>query len=270
VANLIFDQAERKPLSEELRSRLAGRAAVLRLAGLTPYFGSLERDPVHPSTYYLAVDGAEGQPLLLHMVLATAPTSSLFSKPWLVGRMPRHNGREMVINCLPFGPADRESIEKFAAIEPRFLPRPQGPRAAIVVGGSVGLGAAGGLGTPAGGFGDPARAGANAGCGAQAGSGANAGDGAQTDSGAPAGAGASAESGAQAGSGVHAAPGAPADSGAAAECGAQAGSVHAAPGAPADAMQRTQPIIKPVKTARKRFRVGEIAAGGRPAEVDGS
>ena len=46
--------------------------------GLVPYFASLERDPVHPSTYYLAVDGEAGQPLLLHTALANAPTSSLF------------------------------------------------------------------------------------------------------------------------------------------------------------------------------------------------
>lgn len=134
VANLVFDQAERKPLSDDLRSRLAARASVLRLTHLTPYFGSLERDPVHPSTYYLAVDGAAGEPLLLHMAPVNAPTSSLFAKPLLVGRMPRAGGPEMVINCLPFGAADRENVEKFAAsTDPRFLPRPLGPRPAIVV-----------------------------------------------------------------------------------------------------------------------------------------
>lgn len=134
VANLIFDQAEGKPLGEELRTRLAGRASVLRLTSLVPYFGSLERDPVHPSTYYLAVDGSAGEPLLLHMALANAPTGSLFPKPLLIGRMPRASGPEMVINCLPFGPVDRENLEKFAAkTDARLLPRPLGPRPALVV-----------------------------------------------------------------------------------------------------------------------------------------
>jgi hypothetical protein len=134
VANLIFDLAERKSLTDDLRSRLAGRAAVLRLTGLKPYFGSLARDPVHPSTYYLAVDGDESEPLLLHMALANAPTSSLFAKPLLVGRMPRPGGPEMVINCLRFGPGERENIRKFAAsTDPRLLPQPLGPRPAIVV-----------------------------------------------------------------------------------------------------------------------------------------
>ena len=56
LANLIFDHAEGKPLTEETRNRLAGRASAIRLETIKPWFGSLERDPVHPSAYYLAVD----------------------------------------------------------------------------------------------------------------------------------------------------------------------------------------------------------------------
>ena len=134
VANLVFDLAERRPLTPELRTRLAARSAVLRLAAMTPHFGSLARDPVHPSTYYLAVDGTAGEPMLLHMALANAPTGSLFAKPLLVGRMPRAGGPEMVVNCLPFGPADRDALETFAsATDPRLLPRPLSPRPAIAV-----------------------------------------------------------------------------------------------------------------------------------------
>ena len=51
LAILVFEQAERKPLNDEVRNRLAARAAVLRLETVTPYFGSLVRDPVHPSSY---------------------------------------------------------------------------------------------------------------------------------------------------------------------------------------------------------------------------
>ena len=134
VANLIFDLAEGKPLTGELRDRLSRRSSVLRLPSLTPYFGSLERDPVHPSTYYLAVDGENREPLLLHMAPANAPTSSLFSKPLLIGRMPRARGPEMVINCLPFGPSNPEAVARFAAgTDARLLPRPSGPKPSIVV-----------------------------------------------------------------------------------------------------------------------------------------
>ena len=65
-----------------MRNRIAARAAALKLQTLTPFFGSLERDPVHHSVYYLAVD-SDTEPLLLHMALAAAPTSSIYYKPLL-------------------------------------------------------------------------------------------------------------------------------------------------------------------------------------------
>ena len=134
LAILIFDQAERKPLNDEVRNRLAARAAVLRLETVTPYFGSLVRDPVHPSSYYLAVDAGRGEPLLLHLASATAPTSSIFYKPLLIGRMRRPNGPEIVVNAVPFGPSDHENLEKFVShVGAAFLPRPQGLRPAIAV-----------------------------------------------------------------------------------------------------------------------------------------
>src|SRR5262245_51261109 len=105
LAALIFEHAERKPLTDELRSRLAARAAVLRLESIVPHFGSLSRDPVHPSTYYLAVDGVE-TPHLLHIALGSAPTSSIFHNALLIGRTRRLNGPEFVINAIPFGPGD--------------------------------------------------------------------------------------------------------------------------------------------------------------------
>ena len=60
LANLIFDHAEGKLLSDDVRNRLAARAAAVKFQTLSPFFGSLERDPVHHSVYYLAVDGAPG------------------------------------------------------------------------------------------------------------------------------------------------------------------------------------------------------------------
>jgi hypothetical protein len=144
LAFLIFDRAEGKPLSDDLRNRLAARAAVLKLQTLTPFPGSLERDPVHHTVYYLAVDGtaatggdgadSDKVPLLLHMALAAAPTSSIYHKPLLIGRMRRPNGPEMVINAIPFGPGDRHNVETFAArINSAFYPQPQGARTTITV-----------------------------------------------------------------------------------------------------------------------------------------
>ena len=134
LAILIFEQAERKPLNDEVRNRLAARAAVLGLETIAPYFGSLVRDPVHPSSYYLAVDAGRGESLLLHLAPATAPTSSIFYKPLLIGRMRRPNGPEIVVNAVPFGPLDHENLEKFVSqIGAAFLPRPQGLRPAIAV-----------------------------------------------------------------------------------------------------------------------------------------
>jgi len=134
IANLIFDHAEGKPLTDEVRNRITSRAAALKLESITPYFGSLERDPVHPAAYYLAVDGIEGSAQLLYMALSTAPTSSVFHKPLLIGRMRRGNGPEFVINASPFGPADCGNIEVFSTkIATAFQPRPLGARAEIVL-----------------------------------------------------------------------------------------------------------------------------------------
>jgi len=133
LASLIFDLAERKPLTDEIRNRVAARAVPLHLQSIAPYFGSLDRDPVHHSTYYMAVDVADSPPLLLHMALAAAPTSSIFHKPLLIGRMRRATGPEIVINAVPFGPVDTANIEKFAAsIDHAFLPRPHGFHTALV------------------------------------------------------------------------------------------------------------------------------------------
>ena len=133
LAGIVFSLAERKPLNDEVRARIASRLAAVRFDSLRPYPASLERDPVHHSTYYMAVDGRNGEPLLLHMAPAAAPTSSIFAKPLLIGRVRQPAGPEMVINSIPFGPADHDSIERFARqIDEAFLPRAQASRAAIV------------------------------------------------------------------------------------------------------------------------------------------
>src|SRR5262249_52871999 len=135
LANLIFEHAGEKPLSDDIRNRLAARATALKLESIKPYFGSLERDPVHRAMFYLAVDGQDGQPLLLHIALASSPASAIFPKALLIGRMRRVGGPEMVVNASPFSPEDRENVSKFATeINQAFLPRPQAAQPAIAVG----------------------------------------------------------------------------------------------------------------------------------------
>jgi tagaturonate epimerase len=133
LAEVIFANAEGKPLTDELRNRLAGLSTALELATIRPYFGSLGRDPVHPSTYYLAVDGRNAEPWLLHIATASAP-SGMFPGALLIGRM-RASGREIVVNAIPFSSKDWGNVSRYAEqVDRAFLPRPQGARPAIAVG----------------------------------------------------------------------------------------------------------------------------------------
>jgi hypothetical protein len=141
IANLVIELAASKPLTEEVRARIGSRAAVLRLEATKPYFASLERDPIHASAIYLAIDGIHGEPLLLRIAPATTPSSGLFPKSILIGRVPGPGGQELVINAIPFGAGDEESIKTFAEkINRAFLPKkgavpaarlPEGPEAAF-------------------------------------------------------------------------------------------------------------------------------------------
>src|SRR2546421_3670380 len=134
LAELIFQHADGKRLNDDLRNRLAGRAGQLQISTFKPYFGSLARDPVHPSTYYLAVDGRNSQPLLLHIAMASAPTSGIFPNALLIGRM-RASGKEIVVNSIPFASKDWENVRRYTTqVDTAFLPRPQGARPAIAVG----------------------------------------------------------------------------------------------------------------------------------------
>lgn len=138
LADVVFQHAEGKPLTEEVRGRVAARAAALKLEALVPCPGSLVRDPVAPSAYYLAVDAvSEGRtvPLLLHLTLASAPANSIFPGSVLVGRMRPGGGREVVVNAIPFASTDYAHIRKYVEeIDPALLPRPQGAQPAIAAG----------------------------------------------------------------------------------------------------------------------------------------
>ena len=122
VAELLLDMpAVARPVTAEQRSRIAARAAGTVFEALTPRWKTLHRDPVHPSAYYLCVDGIEGQPLLLRCAPAKTPSSGLFPKAILIGRtfvrpLPgsRATAAEMVMSSIPFGPADEAAVLTFA------------------------------------------------------------------------------------------------------------------------------------------------------------
>lgn len=139
LAELLFQQLEGRTIDDEQRNRLASRAVPLNLESIRPYFGSLQQDPVHSSTYYLAVDAVspsgQERSLLLRLAMASAPSSGLFPNAILIGRMRPGGGREVVVNAVPFDSTDSEAIRTFAQkVDLAFLPRPQGAQPAVAVG----------------------------------------------------------------------------------------------------------------------------------------
>lgn len=132
LARILYEHGNR-PLTDDLRSRLAVRATALKLETIRPYFGSLERDPIHPEAFYLAVDGIDAQPLLMRFAPSSTPSSGLFPKAILIGRL-RVGSQETVINAVPFGTGDSERIRTFAwQVNPAFLPKVQGLKATLSV-----------------------------------------------------------------------------------------------------------------------------------------
>ena len=129
VADMVLGHLEKRTLG----ARLAG----LGWESVRPYIGSLVRDSVHQNSYYMAVDGLAGPspvPLLLHMTSASAPSSALFPKALLVGRVRPAGGREVVVNAIPFGRDNAANIRAFAErLDRAFLPRPQGAMPGVTV-----------------------------------------------------------------------------------------------------------------------------------------
>jgi hypothetical protein len=130
LAELIFEQADGRPLTDDARNRLAGRAAARGMTSLRPYFGSLQEDPFQSPAYYLTVDGlssGRAEPLLLYLAPATASGCGLLPSPLLIGRMRPGGGREILMTASPFGCTDYAAIAAFAESAGRcFLPRPHG------------------------------------------------------------------------------------------------------------------------------------------------
>jgi len=134
LANLVLEIAGEKVLTDDIRQRIAQRSKLLSLPNTNPHFGSLERDPIHPPAIYLAIDGVKQQPLLLRMAPSSTPSSGIFPKSILIGRVRGPKNTELVINAVPFARQDHESVRQFAAeINPAFQPRPAGNRTALIV-----------------------------------------------------------------------------------------------------------------------------------------
>jgi hypothetical protein len=125
--------AEAGPVSPDVRTRVGARLRAVRFECMRPLPVSLERDPVHPSALYICVDGLDGQPLLLRAAPASTPSSGLFPNAILIGRT-RAGAAEVVLNAMPFGPADHDSIRTFSEhVNRAFLPRHSGSRPVIRV-----------------------------------------------------------------------------------------------------------------------------------------
>ena len=128
-----------RKLTDEARHRFSARLKNIDTPSLRAYPLSLEPDPIHPSSYYLAVDGLSHDrvaPLLLRLGLASSPASGLFPKSVLIGRMRPAGGREVVVNAVPFGPTDEDPLRTFnEQVTKSFQPRPQGNQPALIVSG---------------------------------------------------------------------------------------------------------------------------------------
>ena len=131
LADLVLQITGRGPLTDAARHQLAARLGSLSLTSFTTLPWSLAADPSAPQTFYVAVDAKE--PWLLHIAPEASPASAPFPKPTLIGRMRTPFGAEVVVNAVPFGPADLEAIATYAdRLDRAIHPRPQGNQALLI------------------------------------------------------------------------------------------------------------------------------------------
>jgi hypothetical protein len=143
LAEVVFHVTEGRRLTDDLRNRAAGRIESLGLETIVPFLGSLQADPIHPNCFFLAIDAVRGgapKPYLLRLANANAPSSGLFQKSILIGRMRPGGGREIVINAAPFSAStNQEAILTFVReVDRMFLPRPSGAAFTVFADGAFG------------------------------------------------------------------------------------------------------------------------------------
>ncbi len=138
LCQVILEQIDGREPTGESRALIATRIAELNLNTIRAYPGSLEMDPAHPSTYYLAIDAlteTRRVPLLIHVTPASSPAAPLFSNAVSIGRVRPGGEREMLVNAIPFASTDHEQIRRFVLeLDRSLLPRPQGAQPAIAAG----------------------------------------------------------------------------------------------------------------------------------------
>jgi len=138
LCQVILEQIDGREPTGESRALIATRIAELNLNTIRAYPGSLEMDPAHPSTYYLAIDAlteTRRVPLLIHVTPASSPAAPLFSNAVSIGRVRPGGEREMPVNAIPFASTDHEQIRRFVLeLDRSLLPRPQGAQPAIAAG----------------------------------------------------------------------------------------------------------------------------------------
>jgi hypothetical protein len=138
VAECLLRHVEGRPLTQELRARLAQELGALRLAALQTYIGSLERDPQHPSNTYLVFDGLERgrtSSWLLQVAPASEPVAERFPNPVWAERISTAHDTQAELRVFPFASCDYQNLRIFAEQVARaFLPRPQGALPAVAAG----------------------------------------------------------------------------------------------------------------------------------------
>jgi hypothetical protein len=133
LAELVTSNAGK--ITDDVRARLAARSGASEFPSLTPHWGSLATDPVHPSACYLVVEAHPEKTFLLRIAPASSPSSGLFPNSILVGRTTLSNSQEVVLNAIPFSSRDWEALSTYATqVDRAFLPRPQGALPAIATG----------------------------------------------------------------------------------------------------------------------------------------
>jgi hypothetical protein len=138
LADVVFQHAEGREVSDDLRQAIAEHTKSLQLTGIVPCLQSLVKAPGEQSAYYLAVDAitpVRTTSVLLHLSLASTESAPPFSGSVLVGRMRPGGGREIAIHAIPFESTDHDNIRTFAeTVDRAVLPQPQGARSAIATG----------------------------------------------------------------------------------------------------------------------------------------
>ncbi len=137
VTASIVRHTKDRGIDDKAREGLAKDVANLGLKTFRPYAGSLSKDPVHASNFYLVVDAVvEGKatPLLMHATLGPSAAGKLLAEPVRTERL-QADGKDVLLSFIPFGSYDHETIRKFAEqVERAFLPRPQRSQPAVAAG----------------------------------------------------------------------------------------------------------------------------------------